>query len=223
MEHWSSRGSARSVAPHAGSVDRNQVAAVVDALAGVAPHAGSVDRNYCPHGALYRLARRSPLRDRGLKEMGAASRGSVSSRVTPHTMSMDGLPCFSGERGDNLAHQRLISRSRLWCCVSMRCSTATRMLFRGSPFVRVSSPAGQRSVLGRFLFFHITVERLLPVRVEFLPRKEKARQKITAPPAFWRRGSAVIFGMSLSGPVQIFGPIQICVRCYAFHRPCRLQ
>lgn len=189
----------------------------------VAPHAGSVDRNYCPHGALYRLARRSPLRDRGLKEMGAASRGSVSSRVTPHTMSMDGLPCFSGERGDDLAHQRSISRSCLWCCVSMRCSTATRMLFRGRPFVRVSSPAGQRSVLGRFLFFHITVERLLPVRVEFLPRKEKARQKITAPPAFWRRGSAVIFGMILSGPVQTFGPVQICVWRYAFHRPCRLQ
>ena len=194
-----------------------------DAARNVAHHAGSVDRNYCPHGALYRLARHSPLRDRGLKEMGAASRGSVSSRVTPHTMSMDGLPCFSGERGDNLAHQRLISRSCLWCCVSMRCSTATRMLFRGSPFVRVSSPAGQRSVLGRFLFFHITVKRPLPVRVGFLPRKEKARQKITAPPAFRRRGSAVIFGMILSGPVQIFGPVQICVRCYAFHRPCRLQ
>ena len=149
--------------------------------------------------------------------------GAVSSRVTPHTMSMDGLPCFSGERGDDLAHQRSISRSCLWCCVSKRCSTATRMLFRGSPFVRVSSPAGQRSVLGRFLFFHITVERLLPVRVEFLPRKEKARQKITAPPAFWRRGSAVIFGMILSGPVQTFGPVQICVWRYAFHRPCRLQ
>ena len=56
----------KSVAPHAGSVDRNDAhRRVGHALHGVAPHAGSVDRNNVQTKTFTAADCRSPLGERG--------------------------------------------------------------------------------------------------------------------------------------------------------------